>query len=535
MIWTIAKKEFFSHLLTFRLWTAAVLCFILIPLTLHVSIRRFEEKVRNCSADVERYTQELRGAKVYSFVRPVLVRPPQVLGILCAGVEDNVGSVVPIWLGSVPFLPTGETYGKDNPLLAAFASIDMVFILLIVISLFSLLLTCDAISGEKEQGVLRQTLTNPLFRHQILLAKYLGALLVIMPLLLMSFLLAILMMLVSTSRQLSLDLMARIGLLFLLACIYSSVFLLLGLLISSRTSRSSVSLMLSLFIWVCVVLVIPNGSLHIAKRIYPIPSTEQLYDNLAALNDERGKRFDELEAKLPAEKFEVNLYYNYGKDGEIIVAGNPKERYDRLLEEEKIDTQLRLEYADKKWDIQRTYMDALVKQRQLAGWLALLSPGFLFQGAAETLAGVSGADFQHFMHQARLYRMQIIDYLNQKKARQPYRYITPDDEAQMMPLDEWVNYFTNGKYASFDALSTGQTLLEVLNEFVRVYDKTKTEKFSPNRFPPLDLSDLPVFRFQPLAVVERLAVVLRQISVILLMNALLFYFSHRAFTNYDVR
>jgi ABC-type transport system involved in multi-copper enzyme maturation permease subunit len=535
MIWTIVKKEFFSHLLTFRLWAATVLCFFLIPLTLHVSIRRYEEKVRNYNADTERYTQELREAKVYSYVRPVIVRPPQVLSILCSGIEDNVGSVVPIWLGSVPFMPIGEVYGKDNTLLASFASVDMVFILLIVISLFSLLLTYDAISGEKEQGLLRQILTNPIFRSQIVLSKYLGALFVLMPLLLVNFLLATLMMFFSTSVQLFLEHFARIGLLFLLSCIYSSVFLLVGLFISSRTSRSSVSLMLSLFIWIFVALILPNGGLHVAKQIYTIPSIKEIDDELNELNQERDVNSEKQIAQLPPQKLAMNLFYRAKEDGGILVSGNPKERYDWMLEEIAIRDKLRLEYAEKKWSVERKYLDALVKQRQLASWIAALSPAFLFQEASETLTEVGDADFQHFMLRVQLYRLQVIDYLKQKKELQPYRYITPNHETQIKPLDEWVQYFTNGKYTSFDDLIKERTFVEMVNEFLRIYDKTKTENFSPDRFPPLDLSDLPTFRFQTLSIVESLSIVIYQIFFLLLMNALLFYLSHRSFLNYDAR
>lgn len=535
MIGIIVKKEFYSHLLTFRLWAAVVLCFVLLPIILHISIRRYEEKLRNYHVDVERYDKELREARVYSFVRPTIVRPPQVLSILCSGIEDNIGRIVPINLGSVPFIPTGEVYGQDNPFLAAFAPIDMAFILLIVISLFSILITYDAISGEKEQGLLRQMLSNPVFRHQIIISKYIGALLVILPLIIACFLLAILMMLFSSSVQLSLDHFAQIGLLFLVSCFYSSVFILLGLFISSRTSQSSVSLMLSLFIWILLVLIIPNVSFHIVNNIYPVPSLKKINDNIASLEEERGKRFNELRSQIPAEKFAVNLYYRYQEDGGIFVAGNSKDHYDRILEEEIFDTKLRLEYANKKWDIQRTYVDVLIKQRQLAARLAILSPAFLFQETTEAIAGVSCWNYQHFMQQARLYRLQIIHYLRQKRELQPYRYITPDDESKMMTLDDWLAYWTSGRYNSYDELFKGRSFAEAVKLFEEAFDKTKGKSFAPEQYPPLDLSDLPAFQFQTVSITESFRIVLYRVFVILLMNIIFFYLSHHSFRNYDAR
>ncbi len=280
MIWTIVKKEFHSHILTFRVWAAVVLCLVLVPLTVYVSIQRYEEKLRNYNADVERYSKELREARVYSFVRPTIVRPPQVLGILCSGIEDNVGSVVPIRLGSVPFLPTGEVYGQDNPFMAAFVSVDMAFILLIVISLFSLLLTYDAICGEKERGMLRQTLANSLGRYELLFAIYIGSMLVMTILLAICFLIAALMMVSSPSVQFFPSDYVRIGLLFVLSCVFSSAFLLIGLFISARTIHSSISLMISLFVWILLVILFPNGSFQLASQIYPVPSMRGIEEEL---------------------------------------------------------------------------------------------------------------------------------------------------------------------------------------------------------------------------------------------------------------
>ena len=533
MIWTIVKKEFFSHLLTFRVWAAAVLCFVLIPLTLYVSIQRYEEKVRNYNADVERYTQELHEARVYSYVRPTIVRPPEVLSILCSGIEDNVGSVVPIRLGTVPFLPTGEVYGQDNPFMAAFGSVDMAFILLIVISLFSLLLTYDAISGEKERGMLKQILSNPVFRHHLFLAKYLGALLVMLPLLFLSFFVAALMMLLSTFVQLSTDHFIRIGFLLLLACLYSSVFLLIGILISSRTSRSSVGLMMSLFAWVLLVILTPNLSLHLVEQINPVASMRQIGTEITELNQERDKMAEEKIAQLPPPRFPVNMYFSPGADGGVYMSGTYKERFDWKLKEVAIRDDLQMHYAEKKNEIMRRYVDALMKQRQLAGWIATVSPAALFQETFERLAGVSGSDLQRFMRDVREYRSQIVGYLRQKQ--NSYRYITPDDEKVIRPINEWLFYWTNGRFATFENLSRGRTPKEYTNEFLNALDRTKLTGLSPDHFPPVDLSGLPVFRFQQREVSEELLSIFYRIIVILLVNGLLFYLAHRSFITYDAR
>ena len=535
VIWIITKKEFLSHLLTFRLWAAVVLSLLLIPLCVYVSGQRYEENLSTYNIQTQKYERELKDARVYSFVRPVVVRPPQVLSILCSGIESKVGSMVPIRFGTVPYLPTGQVHGRENPFLATFPSVDMVFILLIVISLFSILLTYDAICGEKEEGLLKQILTNSLLRNDILLGKYFGALLVMLPLLAIVYLVSLLIMLSSTHVQLTSDHLARIGTLFVLTLVYSSVFVLMGLLISVRTSRSSISLMLSLFIWVLIVLVVPNASFHIADQIYPVPSVKTIDDTIAELENERGQQFNELRSQLPPEKFAVNLFYRGHSDGGIIVAGNPKERYDHLLQQERIDTKLRLEYAEKKGDVRRTYIDALVNQRRLGSWMSAVSPAFLFREVCEGVMGVGAYGYHDFMRQVRMYRLAVIQYLQAKRETDPYRYITPDDPDQMMVLDDWVRHYTNGRYASFEALASGRTVVELVREFMKVFDRSKATHLSEELFSRVDLSDLPRFEFRSHSIESSMFLSLYPIAILFLMNVVLFYLSHRSLVRYDAR
>jgi ABC-type transport system involved in multi-copper enzyme maturation permease subunit len=54
------------------------------------------------------------------------------------------------------------------------------------------------------------------------------------------------------------------------------VFFTLGLLVSSRTNKSSTSFLILLFIWVTFVTIIPKLSVMIAARLNPIPSVHEI-------------------------------------------------------------------------------------------------------------------------------------------------------------------------------------------------------------------------------------------------------------------
>ena len=70
-----------------------------------------------------------------------------------------------------------ESDKLTNPLLNLFTSIDIVFIFEVVLSLIALIFAYDAIAGERERGTLRLVVTHPVRRGQILLAKYISAML----------------------------------------------------------------------------------------------------------------------------------------------------------------------------------------------------------------------------------------------------------------------------------------------------------------------------------------------------------------------
>lgn len=535
MIWTIVRKEFLSHALTFRLWTAALLCFVLVPFVLTVSIKRYEEKVSNYNVEVDRFMKEMREAHTYSFMRPTAVRPPQVLSILCTGVEDNIGAQIPIRLGDVPALPTGKLYGRDNPFLVASASVDMTFILTLVISLFSILLTYDAVSGEKEQGLLRQMLSSNVLRRDILIGKYLGTLLVVGPLLAASFLLAAAMLVFSSTVRLGGGDFLRIFALFLISLMYGSIFLLIGLGVSCRTHRSSTSLILGVFAWAGIVLIIPHAGSHLARELSPVPSMKSLKDNAATLDEERDKTIQQQIPTWPErEGGLLNFYYREGDDGQLIMANNTKEGYDFLLQYLKVDMKIRCAYGEKKSELNQRYVDALIAQQQLASWLTCISPAVLFEECAESIAGVNRNSVEHFVEEARLYRMSFVQFLQQKLAENTYSFVTPD--TRIRPFNEWLPYWTDGKYRNYDELFRGRSWDAGHTLFMAALDTAgKMEPYVAKNFPSVDVSSAPAFSFEPIPTLAGLGGALSPGVFSLGMNVLLIFASFRSFTFYDVR
>jgi len=63
---------------------------------------------------------------------------------------------------------------ESNPVFSIFGALDLTFIVKIILSLFAILFTYDAIVGEKEKGTLKLTLSNNVPRDRLILGKVIG-------------------------------------------------------------------------------------------------------------------------------------------------------------------------------------------------------------------------------------------------------------------------------------------------------------------------------------------------------------------------
>ena len=68
----------------------------------------------------------------------------------------------------------------------------------------------------------------------------------------------------------------RIGMIMAMSLIYLSLFFLFGLFISSRVHKPETALVLILLVWMIWVIGVPNFSSLIARRIYPVPTEDEL-------------------------------------------------------------------------------------------------------------------------------------------------------------------------------------------------------------------------------------------------------------------
>ena len=173
------------------------------------------------------------------------------------------------------------------------SQVDWAFIIGSILSLIALWFTFDAFSGEREQGTLRLMLANSIPRHTVLIGKFLGALLSIS----IPFALAVLvnLLLISTAStvHLTVEAWGRLGIVFCLALLYTSLFVALGLLVSARVRQSAVSLMILLLMWVTLVVFMPSTLASIASSFSPATSFDEFWQQRNPIEEDLWDKYDE--------------------------------------------------------------------------------------------------------------------------------------------------------------------------------------------------------------------------------------------------
>ena len=173
------------------------------------------------------------------------------------------------------------------------SQVDWAFIIGSILSLIALWFTFDAFSGEREHGTLRLMLANSIPRHTVLTGKFFGALLSIS----IPFALAVLvnLLLISTAStvHLTTEAWGRLGIIFCLALLYTSLFVALGLLVSARVQQSAVSLMILLLIWVTFVVFMPSTLASIASSFSPATSFDEFWKQRNPIKEDLWDKYGE--------------------------------------------------------------------------------------------------------------------------------------------------------------------------------------------------------------------------------------------------
>jgi ABC-type transport system involved in multi-copper enzyme maturation permease subunit len=261
MICEIAKKEIRQNLLSYKFSIITILSTILILVSIFVMYRDY------CLAQED---HEIARAAV-SGIETVL--PPTPLGIFAKGLDENLCRS---WELEAIGVDVSEQQKSLNNLFKLFPPPDLLYIIKVILSLCAVLFAFDMVSGEKETGTLRQSLSNDLKRPILIIGKWIGGFTSFVLPFLVSVLIGTILVTSSSMVEMNPQDWVKLGLFLSSSVVYLAAFFSLGLLISCLTHRSSTSLVISLFVWTILVFLIPNLGNVLARQFVQIPTAQQL-------------------------------------------------------------------------------------------------------------------------------------------------------------------------------------------------------------------------------------------------------------------
>ena len=376
MLLTLIRREIVGNVLSFRFLVTLILFFCLILVS--VFVMTTEHAARSQAYEASRSAHRAALGKVETAGQPNQqfdelflnqgvygdIRPPE-LSVFVDGLSGDLPSQVHTALFNARRVDE-DFY--ENPVLSLFASPDLGYIVNIVVSLLALLFVFDAICGEKERGTLKITLSNSVPRDLLILGKWIGGYVSLAAPFVVALLAGVAYVHLTGSVQLEDAVLHRVIWIILISLLYVSLFFTLGLMISTLTHRASTALIVSLFVWICWILVIPNLAPVIARIAYPVPSPEKIAAEKLAIDQETELRMRRIsQSRL-----------SYGREAQ------------RMQEEIQEEGERRKDKLD------NYYQEEFRGQTDASKTLSRLSPAASFRYATTELAGTGVHHFAGF-------------------------------------------------------------------------------------------------------------------------------------------
>jgi ABC-type transport system involved in multi-copper enzyme maturation permease subunit len=475
MLGTLIKKEILNSVFSFRFVVIFVLLLVAVPVTIFILTNDYVKKVDEYSFRQNGLENYLKNYAHFNRIGPVTrpSQPPIPFYSLVRGISSDVNM---------------DKF-DDDPLPVMFPLLDLVFIVGILLSLAALIFSYDAVCGEKEDGTLKLMMSNCLARSKIILGKIIGGTLTLLIPFVLSLVLGLFVILLNSRVAWAGTNWATLALVLLGAVIYVFLFLVLGVFLSASHHSSSASIMTSLFIWVLLILVVPNLSPYLASLISPAPSQIKMERQVSRLQDvER----DQLGWKLMAERM-AELVKKYPVLAERFSEAEAKARVEKDPAFREA-YQARTQEMDAVWKeanrIQGEKIDRLreefnrkvVAQTRLARDLSMISPLADFTYLATDLTSTGTMNLGHFGHLGEVWGHAFRVYGRSKIAALQ----------KQNPAVDWWNT-------------------------------------------AVDVSDMPRFQYKEEALASRAKGTLWPFAIMMMMNLVVFSAAYISFIKYDVR
>ncbi|MEM1094377.1 MAG: ABC transporter permease subunit [Bacteroidota bacterium] len=408
MFSTLLEKELKAILLSPKFVATFAVCTLLILLSVFIGIQEYKAGVEQYTTAQELLDQELRDATSWWAFGNRAFREPNPVQIFAAGVENDIGRFSRVNAQS-PIKLQQSAY-SDNPLFAFFRSIDFTFIVQVVLSLFAILFTYNAINGERESGTLKLAFSNAVPRGQFVAAKFVGAWLGLTIPILIPILISILLVMVLGVPMTGVG-WSKVGMLMGASMLYFTFFIALGLLVSALTKHSNVSFLVLLVAWVVLVLIVPRAGTMLAGQMRPTSSVAEVESKMDRFQTERWRTFMEDQRSMWEDRTAATEGMSREERSEY--NANNREAWDE--EQSDMRSQVEIDLAEFNRKLNEDLRNEKAEQERLAFTLSRLSPASSYQLTAMNLAGTNTTLKQRYEEAIFDYRDQYSAFALQKR------------------------------------------------------------------------------------------------------------------------
>jgi ABC-type transport system involved in multi-copper enzyme maturation permease subunit len=411
MLKTIVRKELLENIHSYRFPLFALICVVLIPLSMFVNNAQYAKRLRDYSEQVRLANEAFSGLKIQDVMAGRVAikgfRPPAQLSIFAQGYETALPAYYQFGQDGYS---QGESSSGDATLSSTQGKFDFVFLIQMVISLIGLLFASDMISGEKESGTLRAMLSNSLPRDAILLGKIVGGYLALLAPFLVALVLGVLLLLQGSFAIFAGDTPARIAVMAGAAALFILIYFVIGTMVSTMSAKARTSLVAILLIWSGFQLVIPKLSDMASSLIYPVRTDTQV----------------SLEKSLLVNTLDTESAKELGRQFDKIFTGaKPDAANDPNSPESKkwapIRDEMQLNVREKKAAqlaaIDETFLQQQRRQRSLAATLSLISPSAAFGRITADICGTGDLARAKYLDAVRSHQKALDNELFSKVKR----------------------------------------------------------------------------------------------------------------------
>jgi hypothetical protein len=379
----LIRKEILDQLLSLRFLLLAATGAVIIWLSLYDGYAFYQESLtdfRHAQARTQSRLQQLAVADNWAEISGrgfAINREPGVLTIFVRGLEPVLGRTITT-MGGVRSKRLRESSSSVEPILGVFPPLDLALVVQVVLSLFILLFTYDAISGEKEAGTLRLSASFSVPRHQFLLSKMIGALLPTLAAFGIPLLLGLGVILAMPDVHLRGEELSRLGMILITFALYLTAFTAVGMMASCLVYKSSTSFVILLAFWTATVAVIPRLSLIAADGARPAGSLHELETRKHAVSSGALR-----ERYIQSNKWTEDYIARMGHHPR----STPEGREAWILEFARTRVEARKKFHPEQDRLDEEFKNRYTSRLDLAVTLARISPAFALSNASTRLAG----------------------------------------------------------------------------------------------------------------------------------------------------